>query len=58
MSFKVELEFEQVERISRDYLIDLLEDCTSPKVIESLNCAISYMSVSGTWEDGKYDDYS
>lgn len=60
--FTVELEFDQAEEVSRGYLINLLSDINAhpfdSELIEPLNRLIAYMSTPGTWEDGKYDDYS
>jgi len=61
MNFTVELSLEQAEQVTRDYLIDLLNDieCVpfgDPNMIECLNRLVSYMSVPGEWKDGRHDD--
>lgn len=57
--YSVDLNLDQAGGIARDYLIDLLDDLnvpfTDPTLIKSINQLIAYMSVPGTWEDGKYD---
>ena len=53
--FEVELEYDQVGRVAREYLIDLLEYCDDSKLSESVNDIIAYMSIPGTWREGKYD---
>lgn len=59
ISYIVDLDMEQAEGVTRDYLIDLLDDInvpfSDPAFIKSINCLIAYMSTPGTWEDGKYD---
>ena len=58
-NYSVDLNLDQAGGIARDYLIDLLDDLnvpfTDPTLIKSINQLIAYMSVPGTWEDGKYD---
>lgn len=60
MKYSVDLNLEQAESITRDYLVDMLDDLnvpfTDPTLIESINRLIAYLSVPGTWEDGKYDN--
>lgn len=59
MKYPIELSIEQAEMVTREYLIDLLGDVnvpfTDPKLTESLNFLIAYMSVPGEWEEGRYD---
>lgn len=55
----VELNVEQAEQVTREYLIDLLDDVNipfgDPNMTECVHRLIAYMSTPGTWEDGKYD---
>lgn len=57
--FTVDLEFDQAEEVSREYLISLLSDINAPlfdpEMIKTLNRLIAYMSPPGTWEEGKFD---
>ena len=59
-SATIALTYEQREQVARDYLIELLEDIEfvpfgDPKMVETVNQLIAYMSSPGAWEDGKYD---
>lgn len=62
MPYNVELDTEQSDKITREVLIDMLEDLnipfTDPNMVECVNRLIAWMSPPGTWQDGKYDDYS
>jgi hypothetical protein len=57
----IELNYDQVEEIVREYLIEFLDELditerfADPVMKESINRLIAYHSVPGQWEDGKYD---
>lgn len=57
--FSVELSPEQAEEVTREYLVDLLDEIsvpfTDPKMIECVNRLIAWMSQPESWEGGKYD---
>ena len=57
--FSVELSVEQAEKVTREYLIDLLDDDNipfgDPIMTVCVYRLIAYMSTPGTWEEGKYD---
>lgn len=58
--FEVSLSHEQTEALTREFLIDLLEDLnvpfTDPVMLQNINQLISWMSPPGSWKDGKYDE--
>ena len=58
-SCTIALNYEQREQVTKDYLIELLEDMKvpfgDPALQECVNRLIAYMSVPGEWEDGQYD---
>lgn len=58
--FEVSLSHEQAEEVTREFLIDLLEDLnvpfTDPVMLQNINQLVSWMSPPGSWKDGKYDE--
>ena len=59
--FNVELSVEQAEKVTREFLIDLLDDVNDPfgddpSMSDCVYRLIAYMSTPGTWKGGKYDD--
>lgn len=57
----VALNWEQREQVTRDFLIDLLEDIEhvpfgDRNMVDSLNQIIAFCSAPGSWENGKYDE--
>lgn len=58
-SFQVDLDIDQVEKITRECLLDFLDDINipfqDPKIVDACHTVIAYMSVPGEYKDGKYD---
>jgi hypothetical protein len=59
----MKLDYDQVETLTRDYLVQLLQDTmqyAQPNekgalLLKSLNHTIAYLNPPGKWADGTYD---
>ena len=58
-NFQVKLDMDQSEKLTREFLLDLVKDVNipfqDPKIVDACHTIIAYMSVPGEYEGGKYD---
>jgi len=58
--FEVSLSHKQAEEVTREFLIELLEDLnvpfTDPIMLQNISQLISWLSPPGTWKEGKNDE--